>query len=247
MADRSGIREALAGILKAVSDTPQLLTDRVKQALGGLLERVKGVLGREAPQEPPIEAPTAPIEDAPPQILPTVPPRSPPPPQVPTLTPDMQETIQMLWQLSGGNPGVFQSYLNTFPDSQLQAIASTPQGIGTIANFVMGTPVDYTPSMAGGIPESAIPSSNIFGTEYNPQTGEMLVKFNGKDQKAAGPEYVYSGVDPQTAELVESGAIPARTRGSNKWGEWWPQKSPSMGGSVNSLLVKSGLPYRKVS
>jgi len=240
MADRQGIREALAAILKAVSDTPQLLTDRVKQALGGLLERVRGVIGGAAPQETPIEAPPPP---------PIVPPRTPPPqiPVTPQISPDQQETINMLWQLSGGIGGVFQSYLNTFPDPELQSMASTPEGIQQIANLVMGEPVDYTPSMAGGVPQSAIQSSNVYGVDYDPKNQKLKVKFNGRDQRAAGPTYEYGGVPPEVAQMVESGAMSATTNGQNRFGRWWRGKNPSVGASANQLLKNGPFPYQRIA
>lgn len=242
MADRAGIREALAGILKAVSESPQLLTDKVKQALSGLLQRVKGVVGGEVPV-PPIEPP---IEPPVPPISPPQPPAPPQPPPLPTLSDDVRETATLLWQMSGGNPTVFYQYLESFPDLELKRVLDNPglfQQMVTEATSMGVSP----PGESDGIQGSQIRSSNVFGTSYDPQQQKLLVKFNGKNTREGGPLYEYDGVSPQMAGVIENGLIPAKTNGRNKFGSWWQGKTPSLGASVNEMLKNSGIPYRKVS
>ena len=96
-------------------------------------------------------------------------------------------------------------------------------------------------------PPPGMPSSNVKGTSYNENTGDLQVQFLGKHPNSEGPRYIYPGTPPQIAQLVQSGAIPARSDGKNKWGKWWKGKVPSAGASVFTLLKESGAPYQKIS
>jgi len=96
-------------------------------------------------------------------------------------------------------------------------------------------------------PPPGMPSSNVAGTSYNPDTGDLQVQFLGKHPNRQGPRYVYPDTPPQIAQLVQAGAIPARTDGKNKWGEWWKGKVPSAGASVFTLLKETGVPYQRIS
>lgn len=92
-----------------------------------------------------------------------------------------------------------------------------------------------------------MPSSNVAGMAYDDKSGDMFVQFLGKYPNRDGPVYKYGGVPKVVAELLQSGAVPARTKGQNRWGKWWPGKSPSAGASVDVLLKGSGIPYQKIS
>jgi hypothetical protein len=82
---------------------------------------------------------------------------------------------------------------------------------------------------------------------YDDRTGDMKVQFLGKHPNENGPIYNYPQTPPEIAELLQSGAVPARTKGRNKWGEWWPGKVPSAGASVFTLLKNRGVPYQRIS
>lgn len=242
MADRKEIKEALSKILSAISASPKLLTDKVKNALGLLLEKVRGVISTPLLIDEEETVTSAPIFEE--QVIEELPEVLPPR----LLSEDQQETISMLWQVSGGNPEVFLQYLNGFPDDELRQFSSTPEGIDQITTFLeAGTPPIIPPGSSGGIPESEIGSSNVYGTDYNPQTGSLKVKFNGKKVKSDGPSYQYEGVPPEIASMVQNGDIPARTDGSNQWGTWWQGKKPSLGASANSILKNGPFPYQKIA
>lgn len=93
----------------------------------------------------------------------------------------------------------------------------------------------------------SMPSSNIHSFGYDEDTGRLLVKFQGDYPQENGPIYGYGGVPKQIFDLFKKGAIPARTDGKNRWGEWWKGKVPSMGASLYTLIKEGGYPYQKLS
>jgi hypothetical protein len=94
--------------------------------------------------------------------------------------------------------------------------------------------------------EPGRPSSNVNGMAYDPATQSMYVKFLGKYPNAEGPTYLYDHVPPQIAQLLQSGAVPARTDGRNRWGRWWKGKVPSAGASVHTLLKNQAYNYHRI-
>lgn len=110
---------------------------------------------------------------------------------------------------------------------------------------------EQEPPIQGGGQRPAVPagmpSSNVKGMNYDPKTGNMLVQFLGKHPNQNGPVYQYPNTPPVIAELLQSGAVPARTDGQNKWGKWWKGKVPSAGASVFTLLKDRGAPYQRLS
>lgn len=96
-------------------------------------------------------------------------------------------------------------------------------------------------------PPPGQPSSNVAGMAYDPKNHNMVVQFLGKHPNRNGPVYKYPNIPPQIAELLQAGAIPARTNGQNKWGKWWKGKSPSAGASVFTLLKNRNAPFQRLS
>lgn len=90
-------------------------------------------------------------------------------------------------------------------------------------------------------------SSNIYSFGYDDDSGELYVKFQGDYPHTNGPVYKYNGVPQEIFELFKVGAIPAKTKGKNKWGHWWPGKVPSLGASMHELIKKGGYQYQRVS
>ena len=97
------------------------------------------------------------------------------------------------------------------------------------------------------VPQAQMPSSNVYGFNFDKGSGKLLVKFQGNDGLGQGPVYEYEGVPPIIFELFKKGAIPARTDGENKWGRWWKGKVPSLGASLYTLIKNGGFPYQRVA
>ncbi len=97
------------------------------------------------------------------------------------------------------------------------------------------------PPTINGIQHSDLNSSNIWGTAYNPQTGQMKVRFQG------GAEYEYEGVPQNIYRAFSKGQASAKTKGSNQYGAWWPNKNPSMGAAMNQYIKAGNFPYRRIN
>jgi hypothetical protein len=95
--------------------------------------------------------------------------------------------------------------------------------------------------------DQGMPSSNVEGFNYDDKTGRLLVRFLGKHPNRNGPIYSYEGVPANIADIFMKGAIPAKTNGRNKWGQWWQGKYPSMGAAMYHVIRAGGYPYRRVS
>ncbi len=92
-----------------------------------------------------------------------------------------------------------------------------------------------------------MPSSNIHSFGYDDKTGKLLVKFQGDYPNQNGPVYGYAGVPKQVFEMFRQGAIPAKTKGKNDWGEWWVGKQPSLGASMSALIKNGGYQYQRLT
>ena len=103
-----------------------------------------------------------------------------------------------------------------------------------------------TPNPDAGI-DRAMPSSNIYGFNYDYDNGKLLVKFQGNKGEGEGSVYGYEGVPPYMFNLFKRGAAIAKTTGQNKWGSWWRGKSPSIGSAFHSFIKGGGYPYQKLS
>lgn len=162
-------------------------------------------------------------------------------------TPILDESIRLVWYLAGGDPQTFLSYLNSFPDPQLNNLLNSPERLESTIEQLSQQPLALPEMSSDGIQESGIKSSNVFGFRYDPDSRKLRVKFNGKDVKSTGPMYEYENIPPQIAEMFMSGAVPAKTKGRNRWGRWWRGKSPSIGAAANRLLRNGGFNYRRLS
>ena len=103
------------------------------------------------------------------------------------------------------------------------------------------------PQAPGNLPPAPFDSSNIHSFGYDDKTGQLLVKFNGKDVRDDGPVYGYGGIPRAVFDLFQKGAVPARSKGQNKWGRWWVGKVPSLGASLYTLIKSQNYPYQKLS
>ena len=93
----------------------------------------------------------------------------------------------------------------------------------------------------------AMPSSNVEGFAYDDRTGRLLVRFLGQHPNRNGPIYAYNGVPREIFDMFQTGAVPARTDGQNKWGRWWRGKVPSIGASLYTLIKNRGYPYQRLN
>ena len=89
--------------------------------------------------------------------------------------------------------------------------------------------------------------SNVEGFLYDFQINRMYVRFLGDYPNREGPVYAYENVPKNIFDLFRQGAIPARTKGKNRWGEWWKGKVPSLGASLYTLIKNQGYQYSRVS
>jgi len=161
------------------------------------------------------------------------------PPESPN-QPPVSNDAQLLWILSGQQPQAFISYLRTYSTPDTQALLNNPVQLNaTIEQLSRMMPQGEQPSIHG-IQQADLNSSNIWGTAYDPKTGKMKVRFQG------GSEYEYDGVPMNIYNAFAKGNASAKTKGKNRYGEWWPNKNPSMGAAMNQYIKAGGFNYRKI-
>jgi len=161
------------------------------------------------------------------------------PPEAPN-QPPVSNDATLLWILSGQQPQAFISYLRTYPTPDTQALLNNPVQLNaTIEQLNRMMPQGEALSIHG-IQQADLNSSNIWGTAYDPKTGKMKVRFQG------GSEYEYDGVPMNIYNAFAKGNASAKTKGKNRYGEWWPSKNPSMGAAMNQYIKAGGFNYRKI-
>lgn len=185
------------------------------------------------------------------QTQPITPPPQPEEPEIAPIEAPLQplpsDATQLLWILSGSKIDAFVNYLNTFPDPELQALLRNPTELdNTIRQLHAMMPTGEQP-VSEGIQHADINSSNIYGFKYDPNTGKLLVKFQGSGESGQGPIYEYSNVPKNIFNIFRLGAVPAKTSGRNKFGVWWRGKMPSLGAAMYELIKKGGYPYQRLS
>jgi hypothetical protein len=108
-----------------------------------------------------------------------------------------------------------------------------------------GAPIPPAPPTEHLTP-GPFPSSSVNAFDYNDQTGELKVKFHGKDEADAGPTYAYSGVPRFIYDIFRRGAVPPRTSGRNRWHSWTKNRMPSLGAAMYHL-IRTNYPYQRVA
>jgi hypothetical protein len=167
------------------------------------------------------------------------------PPRTSDVQSEMPQGADLLWILSNGDTNAFVNYLRTYPGEGLRELAANPvQLANVIARFQEQNPGQEPSVGADGIPNTQFPSSNVAGMKYDPRSGKLLVKFHGENKE---PVYQYDGVPPQIFQILQHGNAFAKTKGKNKFGEWWPMKNPSIGASVNQYLKAGGYAYQRLN
>jgi len=159
--------------------------------------------------------------------------------------PGLPQGTELLWILSGQNPNAFVDYLRTYPGDGLKELAGNPTRLAQVIQRLQAeSPERQIGVDANGIEDTQFPSSNVSGMKYDPKTGKLLVKFHGDNGE---PVYQYDGVPPQIFQLLQHGNAFAKTKGKNKWGQWWPMKNPSIGAALNQWIKKAGYPYQRLA
>lgn len=95
--------------------------------------------------------------------------------------------------------------------------------------------------------DSPYPSSQINGFQYDPRSGKLLVKFQGKDVADAGPIYSYDDVPKHIYDVFRRGAVGPKTSGSNRWHTWKRGVTPSHGAAMNALIKAGGYKYQRLA
>lgn len=90
------------------------------------------------------------------------------------------------------------------------------------------------------------PSSNINAFKYDYDTGNLFVKFQGKDTADSGPTYSYQNVPKFIYEIFRKGGVAPKTSGKNKYHEWIKGVTPSLGAAMYHL-IRDNYPYQKVA
>lgn len=85
----------------------------------------------------------------------------------------------------------------------------------------------------------SVESSNVQSIVYQDETKELFVKFRG------GAIYTYYDINMNEFLSVVQGLAECKTEGSNKWGEWYVGKTPSVGAAVWEYLINTGKQYKK--
>lgn len=161
-------------------------------------------------------------------------------PQIPTINEQPPSAdAQLLWMLAGQKEDAFIDYLRTYPTPGTQELLNNPTELSRVLDYLTAMMPPGEPPVVNGMQHSDLNSSNIWGTAYNPKTGQMKVRFQG------GSEYEYDGVPANIYRAFSKGQASAKTQGSNNYGAWWVGKNPSLGAAMNQYIKAGGFPYRK--
>jgi len=154
----------------------------------------------------------------------------------------LSEETKLLWILSGSNPEAFVKYLQTYPGKSFQQLLRNPTLLQqTIEQLQSDKSIGQLPNrQIDGIQKSDLQSSNVYGANYDPKSRKMLVRFQ------EGQIYEYDGIPPYIFKAFRHGAAPAKTKGKNRYGQWWVGKNPSLGAALNQYVKKANYNYRRV-
>ena len=159
----------------------------------------------------------------------------------PAISAPVSNDAQLLWILSGQQEQPFINYLREYPSNETQTLLANPTLLSQTISQLSQMMPQGTPSFVNGIQHADLNSSNIWGTAYDQKTGKMRVRFQG------GSEYEYEGVPANIYRAFSKGNASAKTKGKNKYGEWFRGKNPSLGAAMNQYIKAGGFPYRKLT
>lgn len=153
----------------------------------------------------------------------------------------LPQGADLLWILSGGQPEAFINYARTFPDQGLNALANNPNALRSVLERLEQLMPQGERGSTDGIDRAPLDSSNIYGFQYDPRTGDMKVRFQ------SGSIYGYKGIPKQIFKIFSNGAVPAKTSGQNEHGRWWVGKNPSLGAAFSALIRQGGYQYERLN
>lgn len=153
---------------------------------------------------------------------------------------EMPLGADLLWILAGGQEEAFINYLRTVPDPAMQGLIRNPNQLNQVIDQLSTKYPQGINLKADGIQHAPLMSSNVYGYRYDPRSQTLLVRFN------SGSIYRYQGVPRGIYNVFASGAVPAKTTGSNRYGQWWVGKTPSLGASFYEMIRSGPYPYEKV-
>jgi len=153
----------------------------------------------------------------------------------------LSNDAQLLWVLAGRNQDAFLQYLQTYSTRETQELLNDRNLLqSTIARLSRDMPPGELQEV-GGVKQADLQSSNIWGTAYDPRTSKMLVRFQG------GGVYEYAGIPRGIYQAFVSGSAAAKTKGKNKYGQWWVGKTPSLGAAMHEYIKRGNFPFRRLS
>jgi hypothetical protein len=221
MNKEEALKQALREVMRLVVERGEPLTDELRDMLMQVTQHVgQRIQEARAEQQAPVAPPPAPvqkIEQGPPSA-----------------------DAQLLWILAGQQPEQFTQYLQNYPSPATQNLLNNESELQRTIEFLQRMMPHGEPPVINGIRHTDINSSVVWGTQYNPQTGQMKVRFQN------GSVYEYDGVPQNIYKAFASGAASAKTDGQNKYGRWWVNKNPSIGAALNQYIKANNFTYRKL-
>jgi len=148
---------------------------------------------------------------------------------------------QLLWILAGQQEDAFLQYLQQYPTPETQSLLRNPSELERVVQYLHQMMPSGQQPVVDGIQHADLNSSTIWGTQYDPSTGKMKVRFQG------GSEYEYDGIPANIYRAFSQGQASATTQGQNQYGRWWQGKNPSMGAAMNQYIKAGGFPYRRLN
>jgi hypothetical protein len=226
------IKEALREMVQLLVQRGQPLTDELKLALSQAMEhaasRIQQLrqedIQREQEEQQPFGGQPTPPQPEPQGI------GAPPSPDA-----------QLLFLLAGSREDVFLQYLQEYSTPETQALLSNPTELERVVQFLHAMMPSGQQPVVNGMQHTDLNSSTIWGTQYDPSTKKMKVRFQG------GAEYEYDGVPTNIYRAFSQGNATASTNGQNDYGRWWRGKNPSMGAAMNQYIKQGNFPYRRLN
>lgn len=212
------IRSLMSEIISMGEEPPEFIQDLLLQVIEKSQNRINELYAEDQNQQ-------------------GAPPSSPPPSN---LENEPSADAQLLWYLSGQQEQAFISYLRDYPSPATRQLLNNPHELSRTIEYLNRMAPQGQPAVVDGVPHADLNSSNIWGTAYNPQTGQMKVRFQG------GAEYEYDGVPANIYRAFSKGNASAKTKGRNEYGAWWVGKNPSLGAALNQYIKQGKFNYRRL-